>query len=123
MRDWMVSSWTVALLFQQLNRYSEVLARAGRNGEAAELGALAAAMRADFKRHLVRDGTVAGYALFDAGGAEPELLLHPSDTRTGLRIAPADDPQHHRRHLQRRAGTASPAPRPRAPALSPTASG
>ena len=30
MRDWMVSSWTVALLFQQLNRYAEVLTRAGR---------------------------------------------------------------------------------------------
>ena len=64
-----------------------MLARAGRSGEAAELRALAAAMRADFNRHLVRDGTVAGYALFDEGLAEPELLLHPSDTRTGLRYS------------------------------------
>jgi cellobiose phosphorylase len=87
MRDWMVSSWTVALLFQQLNRYAEVLARAGREGEAAELGALAGAMRADFGRHLVRDGTVAGYALFDRGLEEPELLLHPRDSRTGLRFS------------------------------------
>ena len=84
MRDWMVSSWTVALLFQQLNRYAEVLRRAGRKGEAADLAVLADAMRADFNRHLIRDGTVAGYALFDNGLAEPELLLHPSDTRTGL---------------------------------------
>ncbi len=83
-RDWMVSSWTVALLFQQLNRYGAVLDRAGRSGEAAELVALADAIRADFSRHLVRDGTVAGYALFDPGRAEPELLLHPGDTRTGL---------------------------------------
>ena len=29
MRDWMVSSWTVALLYQQVNRYAEVLSRAG----------------------------------------------------------------------------------------------
>ena len=87
MRDWMVSSWTVALLFQQLNRYADVLTRAGRDREAAELGALAAAMRTDFNRHLVRDGTVAGYALFDPGQAEPELQLHPSDTRTGLHYA------------------------------------
>ncbi len=87
MRDWMVSSWTVALLFQQLNRYAEVLVRAGRGGEAADLAALAGAMRADFNRHLVRDGTVAGYAVFDAGLAKPELLLHPSDTRTGLRYS------------------------------------
>jgi cellobiose phosphorylase len=84
MRDWMVSSWTVALLFQQLSRYAEVLRRAGRGAEAEPLDELAAAVRRDFNRHLMRDGTVAGYALFDPDGKEPELLLHPSDTRTGL---------------------------------------
>ncbi len=84
MRDWMVSSWTVALLFQQLNRYAGVLTHAGRADEAAALVALAEAMRADLNRHLVRDGTIAGYGIFDAGGGAAELLLHPSDTRTGL---------------------------------------
>jgi cellobiose phosphorylase len=84
MRDWMVSSWTVALLFQQLTRYAEVLKRAGRDNQANELSELAAAVREDFNRHLIRAGTVAGYALFDPDGGEPELLLHPSDTRTGL---------------------------------------
>jgi 1,2-beta-oligoglucan phosphorylase len=84
MRDWMVSSWTVALLFQQLNRYAEVLRRAGRSGAAEPLNELAAAMGEDFNRHLMREGTVAGYALFDPDGQKPELLLHPSDTRTGL---------------------------------------
>jgi 1,2-beta-oligoglucan phosphorylase len=84
MRDWMVSSWTVALLFQQLARYAEVLRRAGRNDDAAGLRELAAAIRADFNDHLIRDGTVAGYALFEPGAKQPELLLHPSDTRTGL---------------------------------------
>ena len=44
-------------------------------------------MRADVNRHLIRAGTIAGYALFDPGGDEPELLLHPSDTRTGLRYS------------------------------------
>jgi 1,2-beta-oligoglucan phosphorylase len=84
MRDWMVSSWTVALLFQQVNRYAEVLRRAGRNAEADGLSQLARAMREDANRHLIRAGTVAGYALFDPDREEPELLLHPSDTRTGL---------------------------------------
>lgn len=84
MRDWMVSSWTVALLFQQLNRYAEVLTRAGRADEATRLEALSAAMCDDVNRHLIRDGTVAGYALFDPDRERPELLLHPSDTRTGL---------------------------------------
>jgi cellobiose phosphorylase len=110
MRDWMVSSWTVALLFQQLNRYAEVLTRAGRSGEAADLSALAAAMREDFNRHLVREGTVAGYALFDPDREAPELLLHPNDGRTGLRysllpmtrsiIARLFTPEQARHHLR-----------------------
>lgn len=85
LRDHMVSSWTVALLFQQLRRYAEVLRRAGRTEKAAELDALADAMAADLNRYLIRDGVLAGYAIF--GDGEPELLLHPSDTRTGLKYS------------------------------------
>ncbi|MDQ6868734.1 MAG: cellobiose phosphorylase [Pseudomonadota bacterium] len=85
LRDWMVSSWTVALLFQQLNRYAEALRRAGREADGASQ--LATGMKADFNRFLLRDGTVAGYALFNPDGDSPELLLHPSDTRTGLKYS------------------------------------
>jgi cellobiose phosphorylase len=85
LRDWMVSSWTVALLFQQLNRYAEVLRRAGREAEGASQ--LAHEMKADFNRYLLRDDTVAGYAVFEANGGPPELLLHPSDARTGLKYS------------------------------------
>jgi cellobiose phosphorylase len=84
LRDWMASSWTVALLYQQIDRYAEVQRRAGRSGEAEALSRLAEEMRADFNRHLVIDGTVAGYLLFDPAGGRPEPMLHPRDTRTGL---------------------------------------
>ena len=87
MRDWMVSSWTVALLFQQIRRYAEILRRAGKADEASALTALAAEMRRDFNRFLIRDDTVAGYALFEPGSERPELLIHPSDTRTGLKYS------------------------------------
>jgi cellobiose phosphorylase len=87
MRDWMVSSWTVALLFGELNRYAEVLRRAGRGDSAGKLSELAAAMRLDFNRYLLRDGTVAGYGIFEPGAERAELLLHPSDTRTGLKYS------------------------------------
>jgi cellobiose phosphorylase len=87
MRDWMVSSWTVALLFQQIGRYAQLLQRIGRNEAAEELTGLAAAMRADFNRHLIIDGTVAGYVLFDPSNEQPEPLLHPRDNRTGLRYS------------------------------------
>ena len=84
MRDWMVSSWTVALLFQQIGRYAEILRRVEKADEAAALTHVAAEMRRDFNRFLIRDDTVAGYALFQPGSERPELLIHPSDTRTGL---------------------------------------
>jgi len=85
-RDWMVSSWTVALLFEQLRRYAEILRRSGRADGSAE-ERLAAAIREDFNRFLVRDGTAAGYAEFTPTGGMPELLLHPSDRRTGVRYS------------------------------------
>ena len=84
LRDAMASTWTVALLYQQFVRYAEVLKRAGRSGDAKRLTDLALRIRGDFNRFLVRDGTVAGYAIFEPGCDTPELLLHPSDVRTGL---------------------------------------
>ena len=55
-------------------------------------------MRGDFNRHLIRDGTVAGYALFEperrGAGAAPASERHPH--RPPL-FAAADDAQHHRR--------------------------
>jgi 1,2-beta-oligoglucan phosphorylase len=110
MREWMVSSWSVALLFQQINRYAEVLRRTERVDQADALGRLAEEIRADFNRYLIRDGTVAGYALFNPGGDRPKLLLHPTDPTTGLSysllpmtrsiIAGLFTPEQARHHLQ-----------------------
>ncbi len=84
MRDWMVSSWTVALLYQQIGRYAQILQRTGRKPQSEELLQLAASIRTDFNRHLMPDRTVAGYTLFKPEGGEPEWLLHPRDERTGI---------------------------------------
>jgi len=85
LRERMVSSWTVALLIQQIRRWAAIQRR--RGGDTAALDRLAHDMLTDFQQFLVRDGTVAGYALFAPSGGEPELLLHPTDTRTGLRYS------------------------------------
>jgi cellobiose phosphorylase len=83
--DWMTSAWTVVLFYEQLRRYAEILRQAKRAPKRAkELDALAAAVRRDFNAHLIRDGVVAGYGVFRPEGGEPELLLHPSDKKTGL---------------------------------------
>jgi 1,2-beta-oligoglucan phosphorylase len=87
MRDWMVSAWTVALLYQQVIRYSAILASAGQPVEAEALADLAERMRRDYNRHLMPGGTVAGYALFSPNGGAPEPIMHPDDHRTGVRYS------------------------------------
>jgi cellobiose phosphorylase len=83
--DWMTSAWTVVLFYEQLRRYAEILRRAKRPlSQAKALDSLAAAVRKDFNTYLIRDGIVAGYGVFRPEGGEPELLLHPSDKKTGL---------------------------------------
>ncbi|KAA0686365.1 cellobiose phosphorylase [Neorhizobium sp. P12A] len=84
LRDWMVSSWTVSLLYEQVVRYSVLMDRIGNDQQAKTLAETAAAMKLDFNRHLIRDGIVAGYGLFDPSHDGVELLLHPEDQRTGL---------------------------------------
>jgi 1,2-beta-oligoglucan phosphorylase len=84
LRDWMASSWTGALLYEQLRRYAEIMRRAERAREAKAHDSFAAAMRKDFNRFLIRDGVVAGYGIFSPDGGEPRLLLHPDDDRTGV---------------------------------------
>ncbi len=86
LRDRLCSSWTVTLHHQVLTTLARGLQACGRGDAVAALRDEAAAVQADFRRLLLRDGTVAGYALFDGPpGKAPELLLHPADTRTGLR--------------------------------------
>lgn len=84
LRDWMVSSWTVALLYEQIVRYAAIMETVGKVKESGTLRESAAAMRSDFNRLLVRDGIVAGYGIFDPDHEGVELLLHPEDQRTGL---------------------------------------
>ena len=78
----MVSSWTVELAYQTLDRYRTVCERAGRSALAARLAELCARMRSDFQRHLVPDGVVAGLAHFGPDGLE--YFLHPRDRKTGV---------------------------------------
>jgi cellobiose phosphorylase len=87
LREKLVSSWTAALFYQQARRYADILRRRGQERDSSSLEALAANIRADFNRLLIRDGVTAGYGLFEGEDAAPELLLHPSDQRTGVKYS------------------------------------
>ncbi|MGZ8438352.1 MAG: GH36-type glycosyl hydrolase domain-containing protein, partial [Candidatus Limnocylindrales bacterium] len=94
----LVSSWTVALQAHALRTLAGALeAIGGGDGRQPEIAARARRIAdegsAALLDVLVADGVLAGYGLFDpnADPATPqrpsELLVHPSDARTGLRYS------------------------------------
>jgi cellobiose phosphorylase len=87
MRRQMVSAWTAELMFQTVRRYAAAMSHFGEHDRAQDADTLADAIEADFQRYLMPGGIVAGFAIF--GEQSPprpiEYLLHPSDTRTGIR--------------------------------------
>ena len=87
LREHLCSAWTVTLHHQMLVALAQALRGIGRDADAAPLDAEAGRVRADFRRWLLVDGVVTGYALFAEEGTPPGLLLHPSDRTTGLRYS------------------------------------
>lgn len=86
LRKRMVSSWTTALMFQSLHRYADAMKHFGETTRETTARDMAAAIEADFQKHLVANGVVAGFAIFESDSPRvSEFLLHPSDKRTGLR--------------------------------------
>ncbi|MET0283725.1 MAG: amylo-alpha-1,6-glucosidase, partial [Polyangiales bacterium] len=79
----LISSWTVEMCYQAFREYSEVCERAGHGDKARELRTLSERIQADFARHLVKDGVVAGYGLV-RDDQTIDVLLHPSDQTTGV---------------------------------------
>jgi cellobiose phosphorylase len=86
LRDRLCSTWTVTLHVQALTMLAGALRSVGRTDDAVPLDAWAKEVRRDFQRLLVRDGVVAGYALFEER-SRVRYLLHPSDATTGVRYS------------------------------------
>jgi cellobiose phosphorylase len=86
MRDHMCSAWTVTLHYQTLTTLARALRAIGRAADAVTFEAGAQAVLADFRRLLLVDGVLAGYALFEDDG-RVRCLLHPSDTISGVRYS------------------------------------
>jgi cellobiose phosphorylase len=83
LREHLCSAWTVTLHFQIMTTLARALRAIGRDADAQPLEQAAHAVRSDFDRLLLVDGVVAGYALFETGGAVRHLL-YPEDEVTGV---------------------------------------
>jgi cellobiose phosphorylase len=84
--DRLISSWTVEMNYQAFSQYAEVCSMAGDSVRAEDMKRYSEMIRSDFNRYLVRDDVVAGYGLASDDGSI-SLLLHPSDTVTGIRYS------------------------------------
>ncbi|OBZ09781.1 cellobiose phosphorylase [Bacillus sp. FJAT-27264] len=82
LKQYMVSSWTVALTYQTLNRFSKVLETVDA-GIAQELGKLAEGIREDFNTHMLQSEVIPGF-LYMEDPEQVKLMVHPSDTETGI---------------------------------------
>jgi len=82
LKQYMISSWTVALTYQVFNQLSAAL---GETGDvlAAELQSLAAGIQADFQQYMLGTDVIPGFVYMEEAG-NPELMLHPTDTKTGI---------------------------------------
>ncbi|MCR6491970.1 GH36-type glycosyl hydrolase domain-containing protein [Cellulomonas sp. P24] len=82
MKEEMASAWTVALLYQATRTLGDLLRGTAHADLAAELGAEADTIVAEFTDRLVIDDVLAGYVVFAPEGPWP--VIHPRDDRTGL---------------------------------------
>ncbi|TMW72538.1 cellobiose phosphorylase [Alteribacter natronophilus] len=82
LKQYMVSSWTVALTYQSLTRLGEMLEDAAPE-EAAEVKHLSEGVKRDYKKFLRDDKVISGFLYF-ADKENPEKMVHPSDSKTGI---------------------------------------
>ncbi|MCA1061425.1 cellobiose phosphorylase [Rossellomorea aquimaris] len=82
LKKYMASSWTVALTYQVLVKLGTVLEGAF-DQEAQEISALARGIQEDFNTYILKDDVIPGFVYMEEPG-NPEFMVHPSDTKTGI---------------------------------------
>lgn len=95
LREHLCSSWTVTLHAQMLGTLADAFGILGQTHRAEAMHAERQRVQADLRRWLMPTASPApnapavltGYALFGPPGQPPQPLLHPSDTRTGVRYS------------------------------------
>ncbi|MFD0619773.1 GH36-type glycosyl hydrolase domain-containing protein [Paenibacillus sp. GCM10027629] len=82
LKQYMISSWTVALTYQVFNQLARALSQVDE-AMSVELSEHAAAIQADFNRYMLNTDVIPGFVYMEKPG-QAELMLHPTDTKTGI---------------------------------------
>ncbi|AYG00645.1 GH36-type glycosyl hydrolase domain-containing protein [Lactococcus allomyrinae] len=82
LKEHMTSSWTDALTYQALQKFAQAI-REIRPDESKNLIELAKAIKADFEKYLIPEGTISGFALQNRDGSF-EAMIHPKDKKTNI---------------------------------------
>ncbi|MGX7024229.1 GH36-type glycosyl hydrolase domain-containing protein [Vagococcus hydrophili] len=78
----MASSWTVALTYQTMKQFFEVMTENNKT-IAKRSQKIADGVYQDFHKYMLQDEVIPGF-LFMSDTGETELMVHPNDTRTGI---------------------------------------
>lgn len=82
LKTYMVSSWTVALTYQTLTQLSKALAQIDAE-LSAYLHSLSSNIAQDFNAYMLQADVIPGF-LYLEDPDNPKLMLHPSDSETGI---------------------------------------
>jgi cellobiose phosphorylase len=82
LKQYMISSWTVALTYQVIAQFGRVM-EAVDAAQAVELTELASAIKEDFNRYMLQQEVIPGFVYMEEPG-DAKLMLHPTDKTTGI---------------------------------------
>lgn len=82
LKQYMASSWTVALTYQVVSHFASLLQKEDAL-LADELSTMAAGIKEDFNKYMLSTETIPGFVFMEQAD-KPELMVHPTDTKTGI---------------------------------------
>lgn len=82
LKQYMTSSWTVALTYEVLSNITSVLSRVDETA-ANDMQQLVDGIKADFDTYIMSSDVIPGFVYMEEPG-KPEFMLHPTDTKTGI---------------------------------------
>ncbi|OOE12721.1 GH36-type glycosyl hydrolase domain-containing protein [Fictibacillus arsenicus] len=82
LKKFMVSSWTVALTYQVMTQFSQLVNNVDEE-KSLELGKLAENIKSDYQKYMLSHDVIPGFVYME-NAEEPKLMLHPSDNTTGI---------------------------------------